>query len=198
MQNRKRDTDVQNRFWTLWEKAKVGYSERIALKQVYYQGWNRSPDQVGCMTQVLRAGTLGRPRGMGWGGTWERRLGWETHVNPWLILVNVWQKPLQYCKVISLQLIKINEKIKKKSKLENKHNPEITNKLKNGLEEKTTLHFCHFPLWLGNIYQGESTDIWTQIRYRSQICKALWRIWYWCFKMLLQLLCEKRNGEAQG
>ena len=28
----------------------------------------------------------------------------------WLIHVNVWQKPLQYCKVISLQLIKINEK----------------------------------------------------------------------------------------
>ena len=34
-----------------------------------------------------------------------------THVNPWLIHVNAWQKPLQYCKVISLQLIKINEKI---------------------------------------------------------------------------------------
>ena len=32
------------------------------------------------------------------------------HVNPWLIHVNVWQKPLQYCKVISLQLIKINGK----------------------------------------------------------------------------------------
>ena len=32
------------------------------------------------------------------------------HVNPWLIHVNVWQKPLQYCKIISLQLIKINEK----------------------------------------------------------------------------------------
>ena len=26
--------------------------------------------------------------------------------------INVWQKPLQYCKVISLQLIKINEKKK--------------------------------------------------------------------------------------
>ena len=25
-------------FWTLWEKARVGHSERIALKQVYYQG----------------------------------------------------------------------------------------------------------------------------------------------------------------
>ena len=37
-------------------------------------------------------------------------LEWGTHVNPWLIHVNVWQKPLQYCKVISLQLIKINEK----------------------------------------------------------------------------------------
>ena len=31
----------------------------------------------------------------------------------WLIHVNVWQKPLQYCKEISLQLIKINEKKKK-------------------------------------------------------------------------------------
>ena len=36
--------------------------------------------------------------------------GWGTYVNPWLIHVNVWQKPLQYCKVISLQLIKINGK----------------------------------------------------------------------------------------
>ena len=52
------------------------------------------------MRQVLGAGALGRPRGMGWG----------IHVNPWLIHVNVWQKPLQYCKVISLQLIKINGK----------------------------------------------------------------------------------------
>ena len=34
------------------------------------------------------------------------------------IHVNVWQKPLQYCKVINLQLIKINEKIKIKKKKE--------------------------------------------------------------------------------
>ena len=53
------------------------------------------------MRQVLGAGTLGRPRGMGWGGRWEGGSG------SWLIHVNVWQKPLQYCKVISLQLIKI-------------------------------------------------------------------------------------------
>ena len=41
---------------------------------------------------------------MGWGGWWEGFSGWETHVNPCLIHVNVWQKPVQYCKVISLQL----------------------------------------------------------------------------------------------
>ena len=64
------------------------------------------------MRQVLRAGALGRPRGMGWGGRREWGSGWGTHVNPWLIHVNVWQKPLQYCKVINLQLIKINGKKK--------------------------------------------------------------------------------------
>ena len=64
------------------------------------------------MRQVLGAGALGRPRGMGWGGRREGGSGWGTHVNPWLIHVDVWQKPLQYCKVISLQLIKINEKKK--------------------------------------------------------------------------------------
>ena len=101
-------------FWTLWEKARVGCSERIAFKQLYYQGWNRSPAQVGCLRQVLRTGALGRPRGMGWEGRWEGGSGWGTHVNPWLIHVNVWQKPLQYCKVIGLQLLKINEKKKKK------------------------------------------------------------------------------------
>ena len=62
------------------------------------------------MRQVLRAGALGRPRGMGWRGRWEGVSGWGAHVNPWLIHVKVWQKPVQYCKAISLQLIKINGK----------------------------------------------------------------------------------------
>ena len=60
------------------------------------------------MRQVLGAGALGRPRGTGWKGRWEGASGWGIHVNPWLIHVKVWQKPLQYCKVISCQLIKIN------------------------------------------------------------------------------------------
>ena len=95
-------------FWTLWEKARVGCFKRTASKHVYYLGWNRSPAQVGCMKQVLGPGALGRPRGIGWRERSEGVSWWGTHVNPWLIHVNVWQKPLQYCKVISLQLIKKN------------------------------------------------------------------------------------------
>ena len=98
--------------WTLWEKARVGCFKRTASKHLYYLGWNRSPAQVGCMRQALGPGALGRPRGIGWIGSWEGGSG--THVNPWLIHFNVWQKPLQCCKVISLQLIKINEKKKLK------------------------------------------------------------------------------------
>ena len=77
------------------------------------------------MRQVLRAGALGRPRGMGRGGRQEGGSGWGTHVNPWLIDVNVWQKPLQYCKVISLQLIKINGKKKRKNKLKSRSQSKI-------------------------------------------------------------------------
>ena len=69
------------------------------------------------MKQVLGAGALGRPRGMWWGGRQEGGLEWGIHVNPWLIHENVWQKLLQYCKVISLKLIKINLKKKKKRKV---------------------------------------------------------------------------------
>ena len=100
-------------FWTLWEKARVGCFKRTASKHIYYLGWNRSPAQVGCMRQVLGPGALGRPRGIGWRGRSEGGSGWGIHVYPRLIHVNVWQKPLQNCKVISLQLIK--KKKEKKS-----------------------------------------------------------------------------------
>ena len=95
-------------FGTLWEKARVGCFERTASKHVYYLGWNRSPAQAVCMRQVLGPGALGRPRGIRWRGRWEGGSGWGILVNLWLTHVNVWQKPVQYCKVISLQLIKIN------------------------------------------------------------------------------------------
>ena len=74
----------------------------------------RLPAQARCMRQVLGPGALGRPRWIGWRARWEGGSGWGIHVNTRLIHVNVWQKPLQYCKVISLQLIKINGKKKKR------------------------------------------------------------------------------------
>ena len=48
------------------------------------------------MRQVLRAGALEKPRGMGWRGRGERGSGWGTHVNPWLIHVSAWQKITHY------------------------------------------------------------------------------------------------------
>ena len=65
--------------------------------QSKFDAWNRA----------LKAGVLGQSWGMGWGGRWAGCSGWGTHVHPWLIHINVWQKPLQYCKVISLQLNKL-------------------------------------------------------------------------------------------
>ena len=62
-------------------------------RQSRFYAWDR----------VLRAGALGWPWGMGWGGRWKGGSGWETHVHQWLIHLNVWQKPPQG-KVISLQL----------------------------------------------------------------------------------------------
>ena len=82
--------------------------------------------------RILGAGALGWPRGMLQGGRWERGSGWGTRVHLWWIHVDVWQnlcifmytsisfnkilsttkkkkektKPLQYCKVINLQLNK--------------------------------------------------------------------------------------------
>ena len=60
------------------------------------------------------------PRGLELGGRWEGFQDGGTHLYPWLIHVDVWQKSPQYCKVISLQLkfinLKINLKIKKNCK----------------------------------------------------------------------------------
>ena len=41
--------------------------------------------------RMLGAGTLGIPREMVWGGSWEGGSGLGTHVYPWWIHVDVWQ-----------------------------------------------------------------------------------------------------------
>ena len=58
----------------------------------------------GSMHETGRSGPVHWDDPKGWDGDGGGRWGseWGTHVHPWLIHVNVWQKPLQYFKVISL------------------------------------------------------------------------------------------------
>ena len=112
MQNRSRDTDVQNRFLDsvgegegviFWENS-IETSILSRVKQNTSPGWMQETSAQGWCTGKTQRDEMRREAG---GGS-----GWGTHVNPWLIHVNVWQKPLQYCKVISLQQIKTNGKTK--------------------------------------------------------------------------------------
>ena len=141
------------------------------------------------MRQVLGPGALGRPRGIGWRGRWEGGSGWEIHVNPWLIHVNVWQNPLQYCKVISLQVIKINGKKEKAEEPEIKLPTSIGPLKKQESSRKTsTADLLTVPktltMWitanwkirkemgvpdrptclLRNLYAGQEATDWFQIR----------------------------------
>ena len=69
--------------------------------------WDKCSGLVHWEDPEGRDGEGGRRGGIGMGNTCKS----------WLIHVNVLQKPLQYYKVISLQLIKINEKEINKGKL---------------------------------------------------------------------------------
>ena len=84
-----------------WENS-IETSVLSRVKQITSPGWMHETSAQGWCTGKTQRDGMGKEAG---GGS-----GWGTHVNPWLIHVNVWQKPLQYCKVISLQLIKTNEK----------------------------------------------------------------------------------------
>ena len=82
----------------------------------------------------------------------------KKHINPWLIHVNVWQKPLQYCKVISLQLIKINFKKRKKRRRNAFYNSFLQTQFKQF--QPCSWNSSKIPSWifpeimLGTIYNG--------------------------------------------
>ena len=112
MQNIKRDTDVQNRLLDSVGEGEGGMFQENSIEtgilsrvtQITIPGWMHETNAQTWCTGKSQRDRAEREVGRG--------SGWGAHVNPWLIHVNVWQKPLQYCKVISLQLIKINEKKK--------------------------------------------------------------------------------------
>ena len=66
------------------------------------------------MTSVSLMHEAGHPKLMlwvGWRGKWGRVQNGGTNVYLWLIHVDAWKKPSQYCKIIMIQL---NDLIKKK------------------------------------------------------------------------------------
>ena len=117
MQNRKRDTWVQNRLLDSVGEGKGGMFQENSIetcilsrvKEITSPGWMHDTSARGWCTGKTQRDRVEREVGGG--------IGWGIHVKPRLIHVNVWQIPLQYCKVISLQLIKINVKIKNKKKI---------------------------------------------------------------------------------
>ena len=87
-QKRHRCTEV---FWTLWERARVGWFGRMALKYYNIICETNCQFRFNAWYRMLRAGALGWPRGMVWGGRWEGGSGWGTCVHLWWIHVDVWQ-----------------------------------------------------------------------------------------------------------
>ena len=92
--------------WPLSPRMKPvrGWFERIALKHVYYHMWNRSPVQVRCMRQGAQGWCTGMTLRDGVG----KEVGGRVRIgNTCTTMGDSFQcmaKPLQYCKVGSLQL----------------------------------------------------------------------------------------------
>ena len=110
MQNRKRDTDVKNRLLDSVGEGKGGMFREISIetcilsrvKQIASPGWMHETSAQAWCTGKTQRDRVGSEVGAG--------IGMGNTCKSMLIHVNVWQKPLQYCKVISLQRMKINLK----------------------------------------------------------------------------------------
>ena len=93
MQDRKRDTDVQNRLLDsvgegeggMFRESSIETSILSRVKQITSPGWMHETSAQGWCTGKTQRDGVEREVGGGISG-------WGTHVNPWLIHVNVWQK----------------------------------------------------------------------------------------------------------
>ena len=117
LQGRNRDSDIGNR-----HGHSGGRRGWLALRE---QHWNvytaicktESQWKLDVWHREPKACALGQPRWIGWGGRWEQGFrGAGRRGCLWLICVDVWQKPSQYCKVIILQW-KINKLLINKQNL---------------------------------------------------------------------------------
>ena len=89
MQNRKRDTDVQNRLLDSVGEGKGGMFRENSIKtcilsrvkQITSPGWMHETSAWTWCTGKTQRDLVER--------RWERGSGWGIHVNPWLIHANV-------------------------------------------------------------------------------------------------------------
>ena len=110
MQNRKRDTDVQNRLLDSVGEGEGGMFLENSIKtcilsrvkQVTSPGWMHETSARTWCTGKTQRDQVEREVGGG--------IGMGNTCNSMADSCQCMTKPLQYCKVISLQLIKINEK----------------------------------------------------------------------------------------
>ena len=110
MQNRKRDTDVQNRLLDSVGEGKGGMFRENSIetcilsrvKQTTSPGWRHETSAWGWCTGNTQRDQVDRKAGGG--------IGIGNTCKSMADSCQCMQKPLQYCKVISLQLIKINGK----------------------------------------------------------------------------------------
>ena len=116
MQGIKRDTDIKSRLWTQWGKERVEQTEKVTWKYIHYHKRNSQPAGICYMTQGAHTSALWQSKGVGGVGRREVGSRGRGHVYLWLMHVDVWQKPTQYCKAIILQLNK-KKKNKKNQKI---------------------------------------------------------------------------------
>ena len=113
MQNRKRDTDVQNRLLDsvgegeggmFWENS-IETSILSRVKQITSPGWLHETSAQGWCTGKTQKDGMEKEVGGG--------IGMRNTCKSMADSCQCMAKTIQYCKVISLQLIKINEKKKR-------------------------------------------------------------------------------------
>ena len=80
-----------------------GYDQKKTM-ETYTLPYVKWPVEICCMAQGTQTKALQQPRRGTWSGSWEGGSRGRRHVHPWLIHVDVWQEPTQYCKAITLRL----------------------------------------------------------------------------------------------
>ena len=81
-----------------WGNSSVQLLSRVQLCD-WMDRSTPAAEVSGIFKRVLRAGTLGWPRGMGWGGRWEGSSRWGNTCTPMEDSSQCMAKPIQYCKV---------------------------------------------------------------------------------------------------